>query len=110
MGWFAIGCRFVFRDALLHRYDLATEDNVGARRVHSQMHFLFRLLIGFIVIVDIGGILWTFPNPQLWRFGSGLIASAGVAWFWRLPQSPLSPISSPVCRLPFPNPFASTTW
>jgi small-conductance mechanosensitive channel len=43
------------------------------------MHFLFRLLIGFIVIVDIGGILWTFPNPQLWRFGSGLIASAGVA-------------------------------
>jgi small-conductance mechanosensitive channel len=79
MGWFAIGCTYVFRDALLHRYDLATEDNVRARRVHTQMHFLFRLLIGFIVIVDIGGILWTFPNPQLWRFGSGLIASAGVA-------------------------------
>lgn len=79
MGWFAIGCTFVFRDALLHRYDLATEDNVRARRVHTQLHFLFRLLIGFIVIVDTGGILWTFPNPQLWRFGSGLIASAGVA-------------------------------
>ena len=109
MGWFAIGCTFVFRDALMHRYDLATENNVRARRIHTQMHFLFRMLIGFIVIVDIGCILWTFPNPQLWRYGSGLLPRpAWPHWYWLLPRSPLSPICSPACRSLSLSRFAST--
>ena len=79
VGWFAIGCIYVMQDALARRYDIKAENNVRARRVHTQMHFLRRILIGFIVIVDVGCILWTFPDPQLWHYGSGLIASAGLA-------------------------------
>ena len=79
MGWFAVGCVSVFIDSLLRRYDLAAENNVRARRVHTQMHFLRRILVVFIIIIDVGCILWTFPNPRLWNYGSGLIASAGVA-------------------------------
>jgi small-conductance mechanosensitive channel len=79
VGWFAIGCVYVMQDALTRRYDITAENNVRARRVHTQMHFLRRISIGFIVIVDAGCILWTFPDPQLWHYGSGLIASAGLA-------------------------------
>jgi small-conductance mechanosensitive channel len=79
LGWFAIGCVFVFQDALINRYDIKAENNIRARRIHTQTHFLRRILIGFIVIIDIGCILWTFPDPQLWHYGSGLIASAGLA-------------------------------
>jgi hypothetical protein len=79
IGWFAIGCVYVLQDTLMRRYDLTAANNVRARRIHTQTHFLRRILIGFIVVVDFGCILWTFPDPQLWHYGSGLIASAGLA-------------------------------
>jgi small-conductance mechanosensitive channel len=78
-GWFAIGCVFVFQDALTRRFDLHAENNIRARRIHTQAQVLKHILIGFIVVIDIGCILWTFPDPQLWHYGSGLIASAGLA-------------------------------
>lgn len=79
VGWFAIGCVFVLQDALTRRYDINAENNIRARRIHTQAQVLRRILIGFIVVIDIGCILWTFPDPQLWHYGSGLIASAGLA-------------------------------
>ncbi len=78
-GWFAIGCVYVLQDALTRRFDITAENNIRARRIHTQAQVLRRILIGFIVIIDIGCILWTFPDPQLWHYGSGLIASAGLA-------------------------------
>ena len=79
IGWLAIASVYVFQDALTRRYDIKAVNNVRARRIHTQMQVLRRLLIGFIVIIDFGFILWTFPDPQLWHYGSGLLASAGVA-------------------------------
>ena len=37
------------------------------------------MLIVFVVIVDIGALLWTFNDPRIWHYGSGLLASAGIA-------------------------------
>ena len=37
------------------------------------------MLISFVVIIDIGALLWTFNDPRIWHYGSGLLASAGVA-------------------------------
>jgi small-conductance mechanosensitive channel len=79
VGWFAIGCVYVLQDGLTRRYDINAENNIRARRIHTQAQVLRRILIGFIVVIDIGCILWTFPDPQLWHYGSGLIASAGLA-------------------------------
>jgi small-conductance mechanosensitive channel len=78
-GWLAIGCVYVLQDGLTRRYDLAADNNIRARRIHTQAQVLRRILIIFIVIIDAGCILWTFPDPQLWHYGSGLIASAGLA-------------------------------
>jgi small-conductance mechanosensitive channel len=79
LGWFAIGCIYVFQAATLRRYDLAAENNIQARRVHTQFQLFRRMLITFVVIIDIGALLWTFNDPRIWHYGSGLLASAGVA-------------------------------
>jgi small-conductance mechanosensitive channel len=79
LGWFAVGCIYVFQAAILRRYDLSAENNVRARRIHTQFQLFRRLLISFIVIVDIGALLWTFNDPRIWHYGSGVLASAGIA-------------------------------
>lgn len=79
LGWFAIQCIYAFQDVLLRKYDLHAENSVQARRVHTQFQLFRRMLIGFVVIVDVGALLWTFNDPRIWHYGSGLLASAGVA-------------------------------
>jgi small-conductance mechanosensitive channel len=79
LGWFAVGCVYVFQAAILRNYDLNAENNVRARRIHTQFQLFRRIFITFIVIVDIGGLLWTFNDPRIWHYGSGLLASAGIA-------------------------------
>jgi small-conductance mechanosensitive channel len=79
LGWFVIGCIYVLQDFLLRHYDLSAENNIRARRVHTQFQLFRRILITFVVIVDIGALLWTFNDPRIWHYGSGLLASAGIA-------------------------------
>jgi len=79
LGWFAVGCIYVFQAATLRRYDLSADNNIQARRVHTQFQLFRRMLITFVVIIDIGALLWTFNDPRIWHYGSGLLASAGVA-------------------------------
>lgn len=79
LGWFTIGCIYVLQSILLRKYDLNGENNVRARRVHTQFQLFRRMLIGFVVIVTVGALLWTFNDPRIWHYGSGLLASAGVA-------------------------------
>lgn len=79
LGWFAVGCVYVFQDIMLRRYDLKAENNIRARRVHTQFQLFRRMLISFIIVITIGGLLWTFNDPRIWHYGSGLLASAGIA-------------------------------
>ncbi|HMH14876.1 MAG TPA: mechanosensitive ion channel domain-containing protein [Edaphobacter sp.] len=79
LGWFAIGCIYAFQSATLRRYDLAVLNNLQARRIHTQFQLFRRMLITLIVITTIGALLWTFNDATVLRWGSGLLASAGVA-------------------------------
>ena len=79
MGWFGVGLVYVGETVTIRRYDLTAEDNVQARRVRTQLLLFRRLLIGFVVVLDAGLLLWSFDNPKIWHYGSGLLASAGVA-------------------------------
>ena len=79
LGWFAVGLVYVFQAAAMRRYDLTVENNVQARRVHTQLQLFRRMIIGFIVLIDFGALLWSFDDPRIWHYGSGLLASAGVA-------------------------------
>jgi small-conductance mechanosensitive channel len=79
LGWFAVGLVYVFQEFMLRKYDLKAENNIRARRVHTQFQLFRRILITFIVIITIGAELWTFNDPRIWHYGSGLLASAGIA-------------------------------
>jgi small-conductance mechanosensitive channel len=79
IGWFAIGLVYVVEAAFLRRYDITVEDNVRARQVHTQMTIFRRIVIGFLLIVTTGAVLWTFHDERVWKAGTGLLASAGIA-------------------------------
>jgi small-conductance mechanosensitive channel len=79
LGWFAVGCVYVGESLTLRKYDLAAENNLGARRVHTQLQVFRRIAIAFVVVLTVGGLLWTFDDPRIWHYGSGLLASAGIA-------------------------------
>jgi small-conductance mechanosensitive channel len=79
LGWFAVGCIYVLQNLLLRRYDITAADNVRARSVHTQFQVFRRIAIAFVTIITIGALLWTFNDPRIWHYGSGLLASAGVA-------------------------------
>jgi small-conductance mechanosensitive channel len=79
LGWFAVGCIYVFQAVMLRRYDLAADNNIQARRIHTQFQLFRRMLITFVIVIDIGALLWTFNDQRIWNYGSGLLASAGIA-------------------------------
>lgn len=79
LGWFGVGLVYVFESVAMRRYDITAEDNIQARRVHTQLQLFRRLLIGFVVVLTAGALLWSFDDPRIWHYGSGLLASAGVA-------------------------------
>ncbi len=79
LGWLAIGAVYVFQGVMSSRFDVTVADNLRARRIHTQMQFFRRILIGIVVLLDAGALLWSFHDPTLWKYGTGLLASAGLA-------------------------------
>lgn len=79
LGWFFTGCVYVLQAFMLRKYDLTASDNIQARRVHTQFQVFRHLLIGLVLVITAGALLWTFNDPRIWHYGSGLLASAGIA-------------------------------
>lgn len=79
LGWLAIGGVYLFQELTLSKFDTSVPDNLRARRVHTQMHFIRRLLILIVVLLDAGALLWSLHDERLWKYGTGLLASAGLA-------------------------------
>ena len=79
MGWLGVGAVYVFQALTLSRFDVSVRDNLRARRVHTQMQFFRRMLIGIVLVLDAGALLWSLHDPTLWKYGTGLLASAGLA-------------------------------
>jgi len=79
MGWFLVGCVYVLQAFLLRKYDIKAADNIRARQMYTQFQVIRHLLVGFVAVVTAGVLLWTFNDQRLWHYGSGLLASAGIA-------------------------------
>jgi len=77
--WLAVAGVYLFEAITLRRFDVTVKDNLRARRVHTQMHFIRRMLIGGVVVLGAVGMLWSFHDMTLWKWGTGLLASAGLA-------------------------------
>ena len=79
IGWFAAGCIYVLQAFMLRRYDVTVTNNLRARSVQTQFQVFRRILIAFIVVITIGALLWTFNDARIWKYGTGLLTSAGIA-------------------------------
>jgi small-conductance mechanosensitive channel len=79
LGWFAAGIVYVIENIFLRRFDLKAENNIRARRVHTQFQLFRRIVLTFIFLITVGVALYTFHDERLWRAGTGLLASAGLA-------------------------------
>jgi small-conductance mechanosensitive channel len=79
LGWFAVGLVYVFQAYLLRKYDITAADNRRARSIHTQFQLFRRIIIVFVVVLTLGALLWTSNDTRLLHYGSGLLASAGLA-------------------------------
>jgi len=79
LGWCAVGCIYVIEAFFLHKYDLRVGDVLQARKVHTQFQLLRRVAIGFVVVITIAALMWASEDRRIWNYGTGLLASAGVA-------------------------------
>jgi len=61
---------------LIALHPLQVEDNLNARRVHTQARVLANTLVFGILVTGLASILMTFPGAR--QFGASLLASAGV--------------------------------
>jgi len=76
LSWLVVRCTFVLDDLLLSRYRLDAEDNLRARRVHTQVQVLRRVTVVVVSVVALAIVLLSFPEVR--AAGAGLLASAGL--------------------------------
>ncbi|HET9870557.1 MAG TPA: mechanosensitive ion channel domain-containing protein, partial [bacterium] len=62
--------------AVLAEYDVKAADNLGARKIYTQVHVISKTLYVLITLFAIASILMLFKEVQ--RFGASILASAGV--------------------------------
>jgi len=67
----------IVQDLALRRYDMGQEDNLRARRIHTQLAVLRRIGTFAIIVLAVGSVLLTFEEVR--QFGAAILASAGVA-------------------------------
>jgi len=75
-GWLLAGIVGFLLARTLRRYPTDVADNRVARRVHTQVAILRRVILAVIVVVTAGAVLLTFPGVS--TIGASLLASAGV--------------------------------
>jgi small-conductance mechanosensitive channel len=74
--WLVIAVTRAGRDALGEYYDVTAEDNLHARKVHTQYDVLSKIVIVVAVIIGLASVLMTFE--QVRQLGAGILASAGI--------------------------------
>ncbi len=77
LTWLSVRSAGAVGEAIVQAHPLDTENNLQARRIHTQARVLARSVMVVIVIIGFGGALMTFPNVR--QIGASLLASAGVA-------------------------------
>jgi small-conductance mechanosensitive channel len=76
-AWLLLGLLNHLRDLFLRRYNLDVEDNLLARRMHTQVNLFRKISTIIVVVLALAAILLQFE--KLRYIGTGILASAGLA-------------------------------
>jgi small-conductance mechanosensitive channel len=76
VSWLSIKTTYILEDYVLHRFVVDTRDNLRARKVHTQLRVLKRIVIAVVCIIAMGTMLMTFERVR--QLGATILASAGI--------------------------------
>jgi small-conductance mechanosensitive channel len=76
-AWIAMRATAVLAELLESRYRMDVADNLTARKVHTQIDLLRRIVVAIVAVVSFGGMLMVFDRVR--QLGTSLLASAGIA-------------------------------
>jgi small-conductance mechanosensitive channel len=76
VAWLLIRATYVLNDVVILRFQVDVKDNLRARKIHTQLRVLRRMIIIVIVIIAAASILMTFPKVR--QLGTAILASAGI--------------------------------
>jgi small-conductance mechanosensitive channel len=66
----------VIQDFIISTYNLQKENNLKERKIRTQLQFLRKFLVVFILVLTIAAILFSFDGMR--KIGTGLLTSVGV--------------------------------
>jgi small-conductance mechanosensitive channel len=75
--WLAVSLLVVGERQILRRHRLDVADNLEARRLHTQVGVIRRVIAVFIVIIGAAAAIMVLPGVR--QIGASLLASAGLA-------------------------------
>ncbi|RTL52938.1 MAG: mechanosensitive ion channel family protein [Rhodocyclaceae bacterium] len=75
--WLGMACIRGVDEAVAAFNPINVEDNLRARRIHTQSRVISRMLMSLVMLMGTASILITFPGVR--QLGMSLLASAGVA-------------------------------
>jgi small-conductance mechanosensitive channel len=67
----------MLEDLILKQYTIDAKDNLRARKIHTQLQVVKRILIVVICVVAFSAMLMTFEKVR--QLGTSILASAGIA-------------------------------
>jgi len=76
VSWLLIKTVYVLEDYVVGRFEVDVEDNLRARKIHTQLRVLKRIVIILVGIIALATMLMTFPKVR--QLGTTILASAGI--------------------------------
>jgi len=76
VSWLLIRGTSVLMDVAVLRFKVDVKDNLLARRIHTQLSVLRRLVVVVIIVIAVAAMLMTFPKVR--QLGTAMLASAGI--------------------------------
>ena len=77
IGWLMIKVVYILEEIILSQFRVDTADNLQARRIHTQIQILKKVVIVVVGLLTLAAILMTFEKVRY--LGTSILASAGIA-------------------------------
>jgi small-conductance mechanosensitive channel len=76
VSWLLIKAVYVLEDYVTSQFEVDVKDNLRARKIHTQLGVLKRIVIILVGIIAMSTMLMTFPKVR--QLGTTILASAGI--------------------------------
>jgi small-conductance mechanosensitive channel len=76
VSWLLIKIVSVLEEYIVSRFEVDVKDNLRARKIHTQMRVLKRIVVITVGVVALATMLMTFPKVR--QLGTAILASAGI--------------------------------